>query len=114
MRNGRPALFHGRHFPEGIIVLCVRWYLRYPLSYRNLEPMMTERGSAVDHSRTARWGLHYAGILNRRIRREMRSPNRSWRVDESYVRVAGKWTYLYRTIDSAGNTMNFMLSPNRT
>src|ERR1700689_3458332 len=113
MRNGRPALFRGRHFRSEIILLCVRWYLRYPLSYRNLEEMMAERGSAVDHSTIARWVLHYGPILNRRIRREMRRPDRSWRVDETYVRMAGRWTYLYRAIDSAGNTIDFMLSPNR-
>ena len=110
MRESRPALFRGRHFRSEIIVLCVRWYLRYPLSYRDLEEMMAERGSAVDHSTIARWVLHYAPILNQRIRREMRHPNRSWRVDETYVRVAGKWTYLYRAIDSAGATIDFLLS----
>jgi transposase, IS6 family len=113
MRDSRPALFRGRHFRSEIIVLCVRWYLRYPLSYRDLEEMMAERGSVVDHSTIARWVLHYAPILNQRIGREMRRPNRSWRVDETYVRVAGKWTCLYRAIDSAGNTIDFLLSPNR-
>jgi len=81
MRKSRPALFRGRHFREDIIVLCVRWYLRYPLSYRNLEEMMAERGLTVDHSTVARWVLHYSPILEKRIRREMRQPNRSWRVD---------------------------------
>jgi transposase-like protein len=113
MRESRPALFRGRHFRSDLIVLCVRWYLRYPLSYRDLEEMMAERGLALDHSTIARWVLYYAPILNRRIRREMRRPNRSWRVDETYVRVAGKWTYLYRAIDSAGDTIDFLLSPNR-
>jgi hypothetical protein len=92
MRESQPILFRGRHFRSEVIVLCVRWYLRYPLSYRDLEEMMLERGLSVDHSTIARWVLHYAPILNRRIRREMRHPNRSWRVDETYVRVAGKWT----------------------
>jgi IS6 family transposase len=113
MRERQPALFRGRHFRRELIILCVRWYLRYPLSYRDLEEMMAERGWSVDHSTIARWVLHYAPILNRRIRREMRRPNRSWRVDETYVRVAGKWTYLYRAIDSAGDTIDFLLSPNR-
>src|SRR6202007_2139761 len=85
----------------------------YPLSYRDPEEMMAERGLAVDHSTIARWVLYYSPILSRRIRREMRCPNRSWRVDETYVRVAGKWTYLYRAIDSAGDTIDFLLSPNR-
>ena len=113
MRERQQALFRGRHFRSEIIVLCLRWYLRYPLSYRNLEEMMAERGLSVDHSTIARWVLHYAPILERRIRREMRQANRSWRVDETYVRVAGKWTYLYRAIDSAGDTIDFLLSPNR-
>ena len=113
MSESRPALFRGRHFRDEIIVLCVRWYLRYPLSYRNIEEMMAERGLAIDHSTIARWVLHYGPMLNKRIRAEVRRPNRSWRVDETYIRVAGKWTYLYRAIDSAGNTIDFLLSPKR-
>jgi transposase, IS6 family len=74
---------------------------------------MAERGLAVDHSTIARWVLTYAPVLNERIRSEMRHPNRSWRVDETYVRVAGQWTYLYRAIDSGGNTIDFLLSPKR-
>src|SRR5215467_4094510 len=106
-------LFRGRHFQDEIIVLCVRWYLRYPLSYRNLEEMMAERGLTIDHSTIARWVLRYAPVLNARIRSEMRNPNRSWRVDETYIRVAGQWSYLYRAVDSAGNTIDFLLSPYR-
>jgi IS6 family transposase len=113
MGGSRPALFRGRHFQEEIIVLCLRWYLRYPLSYRNLEEMMAERGLSVDHSTIARWVLYYSPILNERIRRRMRIPNRSWRVDETYIRVAGQWTYLYRAIDSDGNTIDFRLSLKR-
>jgi transposase, IS6 family len=113
MGERRSALFRGRHFRDEIIVLCLRWYLRYPLSYRNLEEMMAERGLTIDHSTIARWVLRYAPVLNERIRSEMRNPNRSWRVDETYIRVAGRWTYLYRAIDSAGNTIDFLLSPYR-
>ena len=113
MQRKRPALFRGRHFEDQIIVLCVRWYLRYSLSYRDLEEMMAERNLGVDHSTIARWVLRYGGELNKRIRRELRHPNRSWRVDETYVRVAGRWTYLYRAIDSKSDTIDFMLSPNR-
>jgi IS6 family transposase len=75
--------------------------------------MMAERGLSVDHSTSDRWVLRYARILNERIRSEMRNPNRSWRCDETYIRVAGQWTYLYRAIDSAGNTIDFLLSPYR-
>jgi transposase, IS6 family len=113
MQRKRPALFRGRHFEDQVIVLCVRWYLRYSLSYRDLEEMMTERNLGVDHSTIARWVLRYAPELNKRIRRELRHPNQSWRVDETYVRVAGNWTYLYRAIDSTGQTIDFMLSPKR-
>ena len=88
MQN-RPALFLGRHFEDVIIILCVRWYLRYSLSYRDLEEMMAERGLSVDHVTIWRWVQRYAPILNQRLRRELRHPNRSWRVDETYVRVAG-------------------------
>jgi transposase-like protein len=109
----RPALFRGRHFENVIIILCVRWYLRYSLSYRDLQEMMTERGVAVNHVTIWRWVQHYAPLLNQRLRRELRHPNRSWRVDETYVKVAGIWTYLYRAVDSAGDTIDFMLSPKR-
>ena len=92
MSQNRSALFRGRHFEDVIIILCVRWYLRYSLSYRDLEEMMGERGLSVDHVTVWRWVQHYAPVLNQRLRRELRHPNRSWRVDETYVRVAGEWT----------------------
>jgi IS6 family transposase len=112
MQN-RPALYRGRHFEDVIIILCVRWYLRYSLSYRDLKEIMAERGLSVDHVTIWRWVQCYAPVLNQRIRRELRHPNRSWRVDETYVRVAGNWAYLYRAVDSAGETIDFMLSPKR-
>ena len=74
---------------------------------------MAERGLTVDHVMIFRWVQRYAPVLNQRIRREIRRPNRSWRVDETYVKVAGRWAYLYRAVDSAGETIEFMLSPNR-
>ena len=98
----RPALFRGRHFEDVIILLCVRWYLRYSLTYRDLEEMMAERGLSIDHVTIWRWVQRYAPVLNQRVRRELRRPNRSWRVDETYVKVAGDWAYLYRAADSAG------------
>src|SRR5437016_12560196 len=84
--------FKWRHFEAEIILLCVRWYLRYSLSYRDLEEMMAERGLSVDHVTIWRWVQRYAPILNQRLRRDLRRPSRSWRVDETYVRVAGRWT----------------------
>src|SRR5947209_16298918 len=113
MNRNRPGLFKGRHFEAEIIVLCVRWYLRFGLSYRNLEELMAERNLNVDHVTIWRWVQRYAPELNRRCRRELRMTNRSWRVDETYLRVAGKWTYLYRAVDSNGATIDFLLSATR-
>src|SRR5438874_889324 len=113
MSKNRPALFRGRHFQDQIIVLCVRWYLRYSLSYRDVQELMAERGLSVDHSTVWRWVQRYAPILNQRIRREVRHPNRSWRIDETYIRMAGRWVYLYRAVESCGETIEFMLSPKR-
>jgi transposase, IS6 family len=74
---------------------------------------MAERNLSVDHVTIWRWAQRYAPVLNRRIRRKLRPPNRSWRVDETYVKVGGNWAYLYRAVDSAGETTEFMLSPRR-
>ena len=113
MTPRRPALFRGRHFEDVIILLCVRWYLRYSLTYRDLEEIMAERNLFLDHVTIWRWVQKYAPVLNQRTRRQMRHPNRSWRVDETYVKVAGRWAYLYRAVDAAGGTIELMLSPNR-
>jgi transposase, IS6 family len=113
MQSNRPALFRGRHFAEEVIVLCVRWYLRFSLSYRDLEELMTERGLSVDHTTVWRWVQRYAPELDRRVRRELKRTGTSWRVDETYVRVAGYWMYLYRALDSCGATLDFYLSEKR-
>src|SRR5215813_8769867 len=113
MRTNRPALFKGRHFESEIIILCVRWYLRFSLSYRNLKEIMAERNLAVDHVTIWRWVQRYAPELSKRCRGDLRRTNGSWRVDETYLRVAGKWTYLYRAVDSAGATIDFLLSARR-
>src|SRR5512141_1973634 len=106
-------MFRGRHFEDVIILLCVRWYLRYSLTYRDLEEIMAERSLSVDHVTIWRWVQRYAPELNRRCRPELRKTNGSWRVDETYLRVAGKWTYLYRAVDSTGATIDFLLSGRR-
>ena len=113
MQNNRSALFRGRHFAGEIIVLCVRWYLRFSLSYRDLEELMTERGLSVDHTTVWRWVQRYAPELDRRVRQGLKRTGMSWRVDETYIRVAGRWTYLYRAVDSNGATLDFYLSENR-
>ena len=110
MSQNCSALFRGRHF-EDVCVCGGICGTRF--SYRDLEEMMAERGLSVDHVTVWRWVQHYAPILNQRLRRELRRPNRSWRVDETYVRVAGRWAYLYRAVDSSGDTIDFMLSPKR-
>ncbi|HEY9599333.1 MAG TPA: IS6 family transposase [Allocoleopsis sp.] len=98
--------------PE-IILLNVRWYCRYALSYRDLEEMMQERGVEVDHSTINRWVLKYAPELDKRIRPYLKPTNDSWRVDETYIKIKGVWKYLYRAVDSEGNTLDFMLSAKR-
>ena len=108
-----PALFKWKHFQPEIILLNVRWYCRYALSYRDLEEMMAERGLSVDHSTIHRWVLQYGPELDKRCRPHLRSTNDSWRVDETYVKVKGQWKYLYRAVDSSGQTLDFMLSAKR-
>jgi transposase-like protein len=104
-----PSLFKWRHFLPDVILLNVRWYCRYALSYRDLEEMMTERGIEVDRSTINRWVLKYSPELDLRIRPHLNQTNDSWRVDETYVKVKGQWKYLYRAVDSEGNTLDFLL-----
>ncbi|GHP00423.1 IS6 family transposase [Reticulibacter mediterranei] len=105
--------FKWRHFQTEIILLCVQWYLRYPLSYRDLEEIMAERGLLVDHSTIYRWVQAYAPEIEKRCRPHLKACNDSWRVDETYIKVKKKWVYLYRAVDSQGNTLEFLLSPMR-
>ena len=108
-----PSLFKWWHFLPEIILLNVRWYCRYPLSYRNLEEMMAERGVEVNHSTIHRWVLKFAPELDKRLHPHLSQTNDSWRVDETYIEVKGEWKYLYRAVDSAGHTLDFMLSAKR-
>ncbi len=109
----QPNPFKWRHFEAEIILLCVRWYLRYSLSYRDLEEMMRERGLQVDHTTIYRWVQGYAPELEKRCRPHLKATNDSWRVDETYVKVRKTWMYLYRAVDSEGNTLEFLLSATR-
>ncbi|MEL6224714.1 MAG: IS6 family transposase [Cyanobacteria bacterium J06627_8] len=108
-----PSLFKWKHFQPEIILLTVRWYCRYALSYRDLEEMMAERGLSVDHSTIHRWVIQYGPELDNRCRPHLRPTTDSWRVDETYIRVKGAWTYLYRAVDSSGQTLDFLLSAKR-
>jgi transposase-like protein len=105
--------FKWRHFQSEIILLCVRWYLRFPLSYRNLEEMMLERGLSVDHTTIYRWVQRYAPELEKRCRPHLKATNDSWKVDETYIKVKKQWVYLYRAVDSEGNTLDFFFSSTR-
>jgi transposase-like protein len=105
--------FKWKHFQGEIILLCVRWYLRYSLSYRNLSEMMLERGLSVDHSTIYRWVQIFAPEIEKRSRPYLKPTNDSWRVDETYIKIKGKWKYLDRAVDSEGNTLEFMLSATR-
>ena len=106
--------FKGRHFPGEIVLWAVRWYCRYGISYRDLETMMTERGVPVNHSTIYRWVQKYALEVEKRLRWQWRRPqSRSWRIDETYIKVGGKWVYLYRAVDKFGDTIDFYLSSTR-
>ena len=106
----RPVLFKWRHFEPQIILCAVRWYLRYSLSYREVQELLEERGVHVDHSTIWRCVQRFAPELDLRLRPHLKPTNLSWRVDETYVRVKGRWCYLYRAIDSRGATIEFCLS----
>ena len=105
--------FKGSQFEKEIILWGVRWYVAYPISYRQLEEMMGERGVAVDHSTLNRWVIKYAPEVEKVFRRHQRPVGRSWRLDGTYVKIKGKWAYLYRAVDKEGLTIDFLLTPAR-
>jgi transposase-like protein len=105
--------FKWRHFEPQLILLCVRWYCRYQLSYRDVEEMMRERGLEVDHSTVYRWVQRYAPEINKRIRPHLKMSGTSYRIDETYIKVGKSCKYLYRALDKQGNTIEFMLSAKR-
>ncbi|MDR0132783.1 IS6 family transposase [Priestia megaterium] len=106
-------LFKWKHYQSEIILLTVRWYLRYNLSFRDLVEMMEERGLSIAHTTIMRWVHQYGPELDKRIRHHLKQTNDSWRVDETYIKIKGEWMYLYRAVDSEGNTIDFYLSKNR-
>lgn len=107
------ADFKGRHYEAALIVQAVSWYLRYPLSYRDIEELFLERGVEVDHSTLNRWVLAYAPLIEKRLRQFRKPHCGSVRIDETYIRVRGEWRYLYRAIDKYGNPVDFLLTANR-
>jgi transposase, IS6 family len=108
-----PSLFKWRHFQADIILHAVRWYLRYALSYRDVEELLRERGVSVDHTTIFRWVQRYAPELDQRCRPHLNMTNDSYRVDETHIRIKKHWYYLYRAVDSTGATLDFMLSATR-
>lgn len=97
------------HCPLEVMLACVRWYTAYPLSFRNIEEMMAERRVFVDHSTLHRWSIKMLPVLAAICRRRKRPVGLSWRMDETYVKVAGQWKYLYRVVDRDGDTVDFLL-----
>ncbi|MFL9913248.1 IS6 family transposase [Paraburkholderia sp. RL17-337-BIB-A] len=95
------------------MLMCVRWYVAYGLSVRNLEEMMAERGIQLDHSTVHRWAIKLLPVLEKAFRRHKRPVGRNWRVDETYIKVKGHWKYLYRAVDKAGQTVDFLLRAHR-
>jgi putative transposase len=105
--------FKGAHFPQDIILTGVRWYVAYPLSTRHVEELMRERGVQVDHATINRWVIRYSPQLEEVFHRRKRPVCRSWRMDETYIRVKGEWRYLYRAVDKYGQTIDFLLTEHR-
>ena len=106
--------FKWRHFEKNIILMSVRWYVGYSLSYRNIEELMAERGVQVDHSTINRWVIKYGPELEAEFRKQhKRYVGSSWRMDETYIQIKGQWAYLYRAVDKEGKTIDFMLSEKR-
>jgi transposase-like protein len=107
------VLFKGRHFDREIIILCVRWYLRFKLSFRDLVEMIAERGISLAHTTIMRWIQRYVPEFEMRWNRFACRAGGSWRVDETYVKIKGRWTYLYRAVDKGGKTVVFLLRAKR-
>ena len=102
-----------KHYPLEVMLTCVRWYAAYPLSLRHIEEMMQERGVSVDHATIHRWAMKILPVLAAVFRRRKRPVGTSWRMDETYIKVAGQWKYLYRAVDRDGDTIDFLLRANR-
>ena len=103
----------GAHFPQDIMLMGVRWYLAYPLSYRHVEELMAERGVRLDHATIQRWVVKYSPLLEEALHRRKRPVWVSWRMDEPYIKVKGEWKYLYRAVDKYGQTIDFLLTEHR-
>ena len=108
-----PERMKGCQFPKCIVLQAVYWYLRYALSYRDIEELMQERGVDVDHATLQRWVVKYTPMVEAKFRMKKRTVGRSWRMDETYIKIKGTWHYLYRAVDKEGNTIDFLLTKKR-
>src|ERR1043166_3002919 len=113
MTTSQPPLFWKRKFEPHVIVTCVRWYLRFCLSLRDVKELMAERGVAVDHTTIWRWAQAYGPELYRRLQGEVKRKSSTWHMDETFIRIAGQWMYLFRAVDAHGQTVDFYLSETR-
>ena len=105
--------FKGSQHPKDVILYAVFFYVRYAVSYRDLEEIMAERGVKIDHATLNRWVVKYSAAIARNAQIKKRATGRSWRMDETYIKVKGNWAYLYRAVDKHGKTLDFMLSGRR-
>lgn len=105
--------FKGRHHQQYLILQCVRWYVAYSLSYRDLEELMQERGYGVDHSTIHRWLVHYSPCIEKVFRKNKKRTGLRWRLDETCIKIKGQWKYLYRAVDKQGSTVDFLLTDRR-
>ena len=105
--------FKGMHYPKSVILHAVFFYVRYAVSYRDLEEILAEHGVAVDHATLNRWVVKFGPLIADRAQARKRATAKSWRMDETYIKVKGRWTYLYRAVDRDGQTLDFMLSERR-
>lgn len=105
--------FKGMRFPIDVVLVCIRWYVAYPLSYRHIEELMEERGVSVDHSTINRWAIRFLPLIETQSRKHKRQVGASWRMDETYIKVKGVWKYLYRAVDKEGKTVDFLLTAHR-
>jgi len=105
--------FKGSHYPKDVILYAVFFYVRYAVSYRDLEEIMEERGVDVDHATLNRWVVKYSPMIASQAQRQKSKTGSSWRMDETYIKVKGRWTYYYRAVDRHGKTLDFMLSERR-
>jgi transposase, IS6 family len=107
------SAFAGFRFSPDVIVLAVRWYLRFGLSYRDVEELLAERGVEVDHVTVYRWVQRFTRLLAEAARPCRHAVGDRWFVDETYVKVAGRWRYVYRAIDQFGQVIDVLVSPRR-